>query len=208
MGVPIVLAPLEHVLDVGVCVAELDRIELETRPAPALDVLRTGVVGGERRDLVALEPLQQVVEIERAVADVEVRVGEVLVDERLSSAQLLDRVRGGGRDLHQPSRAGLGGLVGKAGLLVDDRRDEGRVQVEAGGLLADDVVVAQRQPDLVDGLLDVEAADCQRRSGHGHQADDHQQPVAGHAALPAATSESSLRSSSSSSASEPSLRTT
>ena len=111
-------------------------------PPQAADVLGPAVVGGERGDLVAVEAVEQVAQVEGAVADVEVRVGEVVVDEGLAAAQRLDRVGGVGGDLHQAAGAGVRGLVGEARLLVDHRRDQRRVEVEALGLLADDVVVA------------------------------------------------------------------
>ena len=59
-----------------------------------------------------------------------------------------DEARGGRRDLHQAARARVRGLVAEARLLVDDRRDQRRVQVLVRGLLADDVLVAQGQRDL------------------------------------------------------------
>ena len=70
-----------------------------------------------------------------------------------------------GRDLHQPARARVRGLVAEARLLVDDRRDQRGVEVLVGGLLADDVVVAQRERDLAHRLAQ------RARAGHnrGHQ---------------------------------------
>ena len=89
-----------------------------------------------------LVQVQQVVEVERAVADVQVGVGEVLEHEGLAAAEVLDRVGGVGRDLHQAPGARVGRLVAETGLVVDDPGDQGRIDVVALGLLADDVVVA------------------------------------------------------------------
>ena len=130
--------------------------------SPLVHVLGAAVVGRQRRDLVAVEAVEQMPQVEGPVADVEVGVRKVVVDEGLSPAQGLDRVRGLGGDLHQPARAGVGRLVLEPRLLVDDRRDHRRVQVEALGLLTDDVVVTQRQGDLADCPVEVEPTEDHR----------------------------------------------
>ena len=152
---------------------------------------RPAVVGGQRGDLVAVEAVEQVAQVEGPVADVEVGVGEVLVDERLAAAQRLDRVGGGGRDLHQPARAGVRGLVREPRLLVDDRRDQRRVEVEALGLLADDVLVPERQGDLADRLAEVEPADDQRPRRSPRTAADQERTAAPRPRAPARSAGSS-----------------
>ena len=72
-------------------------------------------------------------------------IGQVLLLEAGAARVLRDRVGGLRGDLHQPARARVRGLVAEARLLVDDRRDQRRVEVLVGGLLADDVVVAERE---------------------------------------------------------------
>src|SRR5262249_34655681 len=67
---------------------------------------------------------------------------------------LLDETRRFGRDLHQAARAGTRGRVVELRLGVDHGRDQGRVDVLFAGLLTDDVVVVQRQRELVDSPVD------------------------------------------------------
>ena len=66
-----------------------------------------------------------------------------------------DVARGRGRELHQalrrPARDDL--AVAEVRLGVDDAGDERRVEALLARLLADDVLVAQRQADLVDRLV-------------------------------------------------------
>ena len=51
--VPVLLALVEDLLDVGAGLREPDPVEVEARRRPTVDVAGAGVVGGERRDLVA-----------------------------------------------------------------------------------------------------------------------------------------------------------
>ena len=74
-----------------------------------------------------------------------------------------------GQDLHQPHRPGRRGPRVELRLGVDDRRDQRRIEMLFGRLLADHVLVVERQPELVDRL----AGERQ----HQHDADDHQRPI-------------------------------
>ena len=101
----VLVSLLEHILDVVAGLGERDVVEAQARAAPGGDVRLAGVVGGQRRDLVVAELLDQVVEIEGAVADVDVGVGEIIELERLSPAQALDHLCRARRDLHQSASA-------------------------------------------------------------------------------------------------------
>ena len=79
--------------------------------------------------------------------------GEVALDERRAAGLLRDVGGGPGHQLHQPLRAGRGGLVEEVRLGVDDAGDQSGVEALVGGLLADHVLVAQRQLDLLHGLV-------------------------------------------------------
>ena len=60
-----------------------------------------------------------------------------------------------GRDLHQPLGAGVRRpAVAEVRLGVDDRRHQRRVEALLARLLADDVLVAQRQRDLLHRVVD------------------------------------------------------
>ena len=75
-----------------------------------------------------------------------------------------------GHDLHQALGAGVRGLVAEARLDVDHARDQRRVEALVGRLLADDVLVAQRERDLLHGLVGPRLAaisNAQRRGEHG-----------------------------------------
>jgi hypothetical protein len=63
-----------------------------------------------------------------------------------------DEVGRVGRDLHQPAGARVRGLVAEARLLVDNRRDQRRVEALVRRLLPDDVVVPERERDLAHGI--------------------------------------------------------
>ena len=100
-----------------------------------------------------------------------------------------DEVGRVGRDLHQPAGARVRGLVAEARLLVDDRGDQRRVEVLVGGLLADDVVVAQRQRDLAHRVAErARAGHARRRPTSG----EHRRPAA-HRARDAAAPGARLR---------------
>ena len=63
----------------------------------------------------------------------------------------------------KPEGAGVRLLIAKPGLGVDHRRDQRRVKVLGGRLLADDVLVAERQGELADRLVEVDPTDPDRR---------------------------------------------
>ena len=64
---------------------------------------------------------------------------------RRAAGLVRDVVRGLGHQLHQTLGAGVRGLVAEALMGVDDAGDQRRVHALVGGLLADHVLVAQRQ---------------------------------------------------------------
>src|SRR5918994_107996 len=102
---------VQHLLDVRMGLVEPDVVNLQLGAAPSVDTRLAGVVRGQRRDVVAPVSVEEVGEVERAVGDVDVGVGEILEDERRPTALTLDHLRGLGRYLHQPSSAGVGCLV-------------------------------------------------------------------------------------------------
>ena len=65
-------------------------LDVKVAPAPLVGVAGTGVVGGERRRLVAVVAVEQFAQQEGAVADVDFRVGEVVEFEGGAAALLLD----------------------------------------------------------------------------------------------------------------------
>src|SRR5204862_252033 len=81
-------------------------------------------------------------------------------------------ISGGPRELHAPQRAGLRGpVVAELGLGVDDRRDQGQVEVLLARLLADDVLVAQRQRELLEGVAQHRPERDDHDRGHEHEED-------------------------------------
>src|SRR5205823_2418114 len=105
-----------------------------------------------------------------AVGDVRLRIGEVGDGELRPARAPRDEPRRVRLDLHQPLGAGRGVAGVELGLRVDDRRDERWVEVLARGLLANDVVVAQRQGDLLHRVVkhrvQQEAAQAERGEGY------------------------------------------
>src|SRR5581483_6535520 len=81
---------------------ELDRLAL--RP-PRIDVALAGVVRGEHEPLAAVLA-EEVLEVPRAVADVDLRVVEIRRVEPRSAGADRDAARGRRRELHQADRAG------------------------------------------------------------------------------------------------------
>src|SRR5262245_1711014 len=151
--VAVLLALIEHVVDVVLGLLEADVVLAQARAAPGGDVGLAGVVGRERGDHVAVEFVEEVAQVEGPVADVDLGIGEVVGAEGRAAAQVLDQLGGLRGHLHQAARTGVGLLVAEAGLGVDHGGDQVRRQVLLLGLLADDVLVAQRQGDLPDLLL-------------------------------------------------------
>src|SRR4029077_12962539 len=89
-------------VDVVACLVELDP---DVLPLPAVDVVLAGVVGGKREPLVLVVAVEQVAQVPRAVADVDVRVGQVGDAETAAAGRLRDALRRGRRQLHQPHGA-------------------------------------------------------------------------------------------------------
>src|SRR5262249_50440602 len=90
------------------------------------------------------------------------RVREVFEVERGAAAQPLDFLRRFGRDLHQPAGAGGGGLVAEVGLRVDDGGDQRGVDALLLRLLANDVLVLERQGPLLARAADQTRGDRDR----------------------------------------------
>jgi hypothetical protein len=109
--------------------------------------------GGEGQCLVAAVAVEQVAQVVGAVLDVDLGVAEVARPEGDAAGPVGDEAGGRGRDLHQPLRARGRPARPELRLRVDDAGDERGVEVLVLGLLADDVLVAQRQGDLPHGLL-------------------------------------------------------
>ena len=156
------------------------------RPPPLVDLALPRVVGGERQDRVAVVLVEQVAQVPGAVGDVDLRRGEVGALEAGAAGLARDVVGRLGHQLHQALGAGVRGLVAEARLGVDDARDQRRVEPLVGGLLADDVLVAQRQRDLLHGVVGRTARSPSRRSRPAPRRPEQEQPAAQDAARGAA----------------------
>src|SRR5439155_11413107 len=115
----------------------------------AVDVVLTGVI---RRQGGAFVPvlLDQVLEVPAAVPHVDLRVVEVVDPEARAAGvegDSLGRVR---QELHQADRARLGACVRlELRLLVDDRREQRRVEVVIVRMASHDLLVAKWVPEPV-----------------------------------------------------------
>ncbi len=143
---------------------------------PAVDVRLAAVVGRERERLVAVVLVEQIAQVVAAVGDVDLRRAQVGRRERGCSRAVGQELGGLGHDLHQPLGAHGRRARVELRLGVDDRGDQRRIEVLLRRLLADHVRVVQRQPEIVDRLLD------QRHRQHdaehdGRDQDPGQQPV-------------------------------
>src|SRR4029077_10898704 len=92
-------------LDLGDVVARLVELDADVLALPAVDVLLAGVVGGERQLLVAVVPLEEMPEVPRTVADVDVRVREVGDAETAAARVLRDALGRVRRQLHEADGA-------------------------------------------------------------------------------------------------------
>src|SRR5262249_15060075 len=122
----------------------------ETDPAtlgdPAIDVVLAGVVRSKRHLLLSVL-VQQVAEIPRAVADVDLGFAEAAAPERRPPRATCDAEGGRRQELHQPDRPRTRARVRvELALLVDDRREQGRVEMVVPRMAPDDRVVVQRVP--------------------------------------------------------------
>src|SRR5437763_15638980 len=73
--------------------------------APGVDVLLAGVVDRERGPLVAVL-VEQMAQVPRAVADVDLRVVDIADSEARASGEYGDPLRSRRQELHQADRAG------------------------------------------------------------------------------------------------------
>src|SRR3954451_2654733 len=156
---PVLALLLQHLFDIGARFREGDPLDRQPRAAPLVGVAGTGVVSGQRRGLVAVVAVEQFAQQEGPVADVDFRVGEVREPEGGAAALPLDEFSRFGSYLHQPARPRAGFLVAELGLGVDHGGDQRRVDSLLVGLLADHVLVAQRQGQLPDRLIEGAAGD-------------------------------------------------
>src|SRR3954469_16593087 len=155
----VLVAFLQHLFDVGAGFREGDALDRQVRPTPLVGIAGAGVVGGHRRRLVAVVAIEQFAQEEGPVADVQFGVGQVRELEGRAAALLLDelcRFRG---DLHQSPRARARGRVAELRLRVDDGGDQRRVDPLFVGLLADHILVAQRQRQLLNRFVEAAAGD-------------------------------------------------
>src|SRR3954471_325125 len=167
-----VLVPLlQHLFDVGAGFREGDLPDREVGSAPLVGVAGAGVVGGERRRLVAVVAVEQFAQEEGPVADVQFGVGQVRQLEGRAAALLLDELRRFRGDLHQPPGAGAGGRVAELRLRVDDGGDQRRVDPLFVGLLADHVLVAERQRQLLNRFVEAAGGDQVGESEAGQNGD-------------------------------------
>src|SRR3954447_10337805 len=155
----VLVALLQHLFDVGTRFREGDVRYREVRPAPLVGVPRASVVSGQRRRLVAVVAVEQFAQEEGPVADVQFGVGQVRQLEGRAAALLLDELRRFRGDLHQAPRTGARGRVAELRLRVDDGGDQRRVDPLFVGLLADHILVAQRQRQLLNRFVEAAAGD-------------------------------------------------
>src|SRR3954451_2540374 len=115
--------------------------------APEVDVVLTGVVGGEGEPLVAVL-VEEVPEVPRAVADVDLGVVEVGDAEARPAGAQGNALGGARKELHQADRSGpRAGVSVELALLVDDRGEERAVEVVVARVAPDDRLVAERVPE-------------------------------------------------------------
>ena len=128
-------------IDVGARLGEADSL---SRLEPPVDVPLPGVVRGERGPLVPV-PVLEMAEVPGAVADVDLRVEQIGGRELRAARPHGDPVRGHRRELHQPDRARLRLRTGvELRLLVDHRREQGRIDAVLTRMHAHVLGVAQR----------------------------------------------------------------
>src|SRR3954447_16219535 len=174
----VVLASLEHLLDVVARLREwnvgfgVEGLRAPRSLYPFIDVAEAGVVGGECQRLAPVVAVEQPAEIPRSVRDVDLRSREIRLREADATRLLRDEVRGVGRDLHQAACTSHARAVGELRLLVDDAADERRVEALLLRLLPDDVLVAQRQGDLLHRLLERVQPDQQDHAEKRNQPQD------------------------------------
>ena len=102
------------------------------------------MIGGEREPQVTVVPPAQVVEVPRAVANVDLRVAEIRDDELRPAGAERDALRRVRQQLHEADGAGLGLHVRiEAALRVDHRREQCRIEVVVLRVRADDVLVLE-----------------------------------------------------------------
>src|SRR2546423_6076051 len=138
-------------VDVGAGLGEGDPAPLAE---PAVDVVLARVVRRERGPLVAVL-VEQVPQVPGAVAHVELRLVEVVEAEARAAGADRDPLGGRGLELHQPDRARVRARArAELALLVDDRREERRVEAVVPRMAADDLLVRERVAEpLVPGRL-------------------------------------------------------
>src|SRR4051794_16915424 len=184
-----------HAVDIGARLRELDALPLGP---PAVDILLARVVRGERALLVVVL-VEQVPEVPRAVTDVDLGVVQVRCAEAAAPGADRDALGRLGLQLHQAERAGARFCVGaELALLVDDGRDESRVEVVVARVAPDDLLVLQRVADAVEpcglAVSQVDEADRHRRD-EDHEREELTQT---HAAVSVRTTSATKASSSSS----------
>src|SRR5262249_10967276 len=137
-------------IDVRARLRKLDPAALLT---PLVDGPLAGVVRGECQALVPVT-VQQVPEEPGAVADIELRVDQIVELELRPPGPSRDPFRRRGHQLHEPHRPGRGSRCRpELALLVDDRSKKGRIEVVIARVRADDRLVPKRVPHLLEPAL-------------------------------------------------------
>src|SRR4051812_4882703 len=90
---PVLVAFLQDLFDVGAGFRKGNLPDREVRPTPLVGVAGAGVVGSQRRRLVAVVAVEQFAEKEGPVADVQFGVGQIRELEGRPAALLLDELR-------------------------------------------------------------------------------------------------------------------
>src|SRR4051794_26454745 len=194
----VVLAPLEDLPDVvaGLGIRNVglrvERIGTARVAHPVVHVAEARVVRGDRQRLAAVVAVQEPSQVPGAVGDVDLGRAEILERETDPAGLLRDEARRVGSDLHEATRAGDRGAVAELRLLVDDRRDQRGIEVLVVGLLADDVLVPQRQGDLLHGVLEGMQPDDQHQRGQARKRDREPQPAAAHLGTPVCRARAAL----------------
>jgi hypothetical protein len=154
-------------------VTRLRELDPEPAPPPLVHVRLARVVRGQRQRLVVVL-VQQVAQVPRAVADVELGDEQVLGPPALAAGPVGDALAGLREQLHQSDRAGAGACIGvELALLVDHRGQQVGLESVVLGMALDDLLVAQRVTHpLVPARLRLEDVEGEPREGD----DEHREP--------------------------------
>ncbi len=152
------------------------------------------MIRGERRGHVVVVAVEEVPEVPRAVADVDLGIEQVARDESVPPRPCRDPLRGVGQELHQANGPCLRacGRVELA-LGVDDGGKQGGRQVVVPRVRLDDRLVAKRVADALVPLR-LRRQDPGGDPGYRRRGQQRDQPDALHAGVDASSASSAITS--------------